>query len=53
MGDEKCVKILAGNSEGKKYSRRFVLRWKNGIKIEHTERGCDDVHWICLARDAG
>jgi bifunctional DNA-binding transcriptional regulator/antitoxin component of YhaV-PrlF toxin-antitoxin module len=30
-----------------------MLRWKDGIRLELTERGSDVVYWVYRAQDAG
>lgn len=30
-----------------------MIMWKDGIRIERTQRGSDDVHWVYRVQDAG
>jgi hypothetical protein len=42
---------LAGKCEGKRTLTRSKHRWKNDIKMDFKEIGCDGVYWTDLAQD--
>jgi len=43
-------KILIGLFEGKKRVRRPRPRWRDNIKVNHGEMGCEFVDWIHLSQ---
>jgi hypothetical protein len=51
MGKEKSVQSFGGKSEGKRPIRRPSHRWENGIKMDSSEIGWEDVEWIHQAED--
>jgi hypothetical protein len=50
-GEERCMKGLVGNPEGKRPLGRPRRWWENNIKIDLQEVGCGDMYWIDLAQD--
>jgi hypothetical protein len=54
MGEErKLFKVLVGKPEGKRPIERLRRRWKDGIRMDLTEIGWEDVEWVRLAQDRG
>jgi hypothetical protein len=52
MGEGRGVyRVLVGKHEGKRPLGRPRLRWKDNIKIDLQEVGCEDMDWIELAQD--
>ena len=46
-----AYKVLVGKPEGKRPLGRPRRRWKDNIKMDLTELGCDPRDWIALAED--
>ena len=46
-----ACRVLVGKPEGKKPLGRLRRRWKDNIKIDLREVGCDSGEWISLAED--
>ena len=46
-----ACRVLVGKPEGKRTSRRPRRRWKDNIKIDLRELGCDPRDWIALVED--
>jgi hypothetical protein len=44
-------KILIWEPEGKRPLERPTCGWKDNIKVDNKEVGCDDLDWIHLAQD--
>jgi hypothetical protein len=54
MGDEKKVyKDLVGKPQGKRSLGRSRRRWEDGIRMEVTEIGWEDVKCVQLVQDRG
>ena len=52
MGDRRGVyKVSLGKPEGKKALGKPRRRWKNNIKMDLQEVGCEGMDWIELAQD--
>jgi hypothetical protein len=50
-GDEKCIKIVVGKSEGKRSLRRpWRSRWEDNIKMNLKEVRMQVVDWIHVAQ---
>jgi len=49
-GEEKCYMVLVENPGKKKSLGRHIHRCENNIKMEHTERRWEDVHWTDLTQ---
>ena len=47
---QKLYKVLAGKPEGKRSLGRPRRRWKENIKMDLRELGCDAGDWIDLAQ---
>jgi len=45
--------FLVGKPEGKRLLGRPRHRWKDNIRMDLRERGCDGVIWMVLAQDKG
>jgi hypothetical protein len=48
--DEKCIQNFVGKREGKRPFGMPRHRWKNNIRTELRETGCEDVDWKSLAQ---
>ena len=48
---QKCIQSLVGKPEGKRPLGRPRRRWKDNIKRDLGEVGCDPGHWIAFAED--
>ena len=48
---QKCIRILVGRPEGNKPLGRPQRRWKDNIKMDLREVGCDAGDWIDLPQD--
>jgi hypothetical protein len=48
-GDEK-YKVLVKKLEGNRPLRGLRHRWKDNIKLDIRETGCEDMRWIYLAK---
>jgi hypothetical protein len=46
----KVYRVLVGKPEGKRPLGRPRRRWEDGIKIDTSETGYEDVEWIHLAQ---
>ena len=46
-----AYRVLVGKPEGKRPLRRPRRRWKDNIKMDLREVGCDPGEWIDLAED--
>jgi hypothetical protein len=46
---EKCIKILIRKLEGKRTLGRFRCRFKDNIKMNLKEMGCEHRGWFPLA----
>ena len=46
-----AYKVLLGKPEGKRPLGRPSRRWKNNIRMDSREVGCDPGEWIDLAED--
>ena len=54
MGEERDVyRVLVGKPEGKRTLERPRRRWKDNIKMNLQEVGCEGRDWIELAQDRG
>ena len=52
IGERRDVnRVLVGNPEGRRSLGRHRLRWKDNIKINLQEVGCEGMDWIELAQD--
>ena len=52
MGEKRVLyRVLVGKSEGKRPLGRPRLSWKDNIKMELQEVGCEDMDWIYVAQD--
>jgi hypothetical protein len=52
MGDRRGVhRILVGKPEGKRPLGRPRRRWKDNIKKDFQEVGCEGMAWIDVAQD--
>ena len=52
MGDSKgAYRVLVGTIEGKRSFGRFRPRWKDNIKMDFQEVGCEVMDWIELDQD--
>jgi len=52
MGKRRGVyRILVGKPEGRRPLGRPRHRWKDNIKMDHQETGCEGMDWIELAQD--
>jgi hypothetical protein len=50
MGESRGVyRNLVGKPEGKRPLRRPRHRWKDNIKMDLQELGCEDMDWINVA----
>jgi hypothetical protein len=50
-GEEECIWILVGKTEGKRPLGRPRRRWVDNIKMDLGEIGRDGVDWIDMAQD--
>ena len=46
-----ACKVLVGKPEGKRSLGRLKRRWKDNIKMDLREVGCDAGDWIDFAQD--
>jgi len=52
MGESQGVyRVLVGKPEGKRPLGRPRHRWKDNIKIDLLEVGCEGMDWINVAKD--
>jgi hypothetical protein len=52
MGERRDVcRVLVGKPEGKRPLGRPRFRWKDIMKVNLQEVGCDGMDWIELAQD--
>ena len=52
MGERRGVfRVLVGKPEGKRPLGRPRRRWKDNIKMDLQEVGCEGMDWIELAQD--
>jgi len=52
LGENRGVfRVLVGKSEGKRPLGRPRLRWKDKIKMDLKEIGCEVMDWTELAED--
>jgi len=52
MGEDRGVyRVLVGRPEGKRPLGRPRRRWKDNIKMDLLEVGCEGMDWIDLAQD--
>jgi hypothetical protein len=47
----KVYKVLVGKPERKRLLRKLRHRWKDGIKVDLREIGCEGMEWIHLPQD--
>jgi hypothetical protein len=50
-GEEKCIQILVGKTEGKRPLGRPRRWWVDNIKMDLSGIGYSDMDWIDLAQD--
>ena len=48
-----AYRVLVGNPDGKRPLGRPRIRWKDNIKMDFREEGCDPGEWIDLTEDRG
>jgi len=52
MGESRCVyRVWVGKPEGKRQLGIPRRRWKDNIKMDLQEVGCEDVDWFDVAQD--
>ena len=52
MGERRgACRVLVGKPEGKRPLGRPMRRWKDNIKMDLQELGCEGMGWIDLAPD--
>ena len=49
--EERCIRVLVGEPEGKRPLGRPRCRWEDNIKMDLQEVGCGGMDWIKLAQD--
>ena len=44
-------RVLVGKTDGKSHLEKPTHRWKDNIKMDDEEEGCEGMDWIDVAQD--